>query len=349
MDDNDLSAEAAGGGEGKQKERLAFQYSQMLERAEEPNLAPQRKLILAMELMAYGLVDKSRELCNSLPMGFEHERNRRLEFLDRMEQGEKILAKVAAEQSARGGECANATVVADPRGGRRLTGVMIAPQARPVKKAVMVFGGNADRNFPISPPILDIADCHVIIMKDPSRCFGLCDIPRLGNNFEGSVARLKAILDELGVEQLYSLGFSSGGFASLKFALALQAEGVLCFSTPTSLDIEDEPGSTISKYPQLSALYRKARHLGTSMVREYTATEPHPAVILMFGAEHQRDRYFAEHMAHVSGVQLEPLPGHSLHATFVEAVSRGLFPSLFQRLLTLKPVTNAAPIFAAAE
>ena len=351
MDDNASGEDGKtqGMNEEKLRTRLAFQYSQMLERADEPNLAPERKLILSMELMAYGLVDKSRQLLQSIFSGAE--RDRRLDFLDRVEAGEKVLSKVIAAEAAETGTSPLIHPQIDPRGGRRLTGVLIAPQQQPVKQAVLIFGGNADRNFPISPPILEITNAHVIMIKDPSRCFGLCDIPRLGKDFEANIARMKRILKELGVEKLYSLGFSSGGFAAMKFALALEAEGVLCFSSPTSLDIEDEPGSSISKYPQLALLYRKARHLGTSMVREYNAKSPHPGVILVFGAEHARDKYFAEHMAPVAGVELEPLSGHQLHATFIEAVSRGMFASLFARMLAKKPVASneKAPLFVAAE
>ena len=334
---------------GQRPERTAFNYAQLLERAEQSNLPGPRKLIVAMELLAYGLADKARELCATIPMGFEHERNRRIDFLDRVEEGEKLLAKIAGSEAPGGKDQPPVAVEPDPRGGRRLTGVLIAPQRRPVRKAVLVFGGNADRNFPISPPILDIAACHVIVLKDPSRCFGLCDIPRLGRDFDGSVARLRLILRELGAEQVYALGFSSGGFAAMKFALALGADGALCFSTPTTLDIEDEPGKTISDYPQLSALYRKARHLGTNMAREYGAASPHPGLILVHGEEHARDKRFAGYMSGVAGTSLVPLPGHAQHASFMEAVARGMFPTLLDRMLALKPVTGATPLFAAAD
>jgi len=90
--------------------------------------------------------------------------------------------------------------------------------------------------------------------------------------------------------------------------------------------------------PQLVPLHSKAPQLITSMKREYLAADPHPGVILVHGGGHARDRKFAEHMRGVPGVSLVPLAGHNQHASYAEAVSRGMFPELYHRLLGLRPV-----------
>ncbi len=331
---------------GALKGRLAAEYAEMLERAEAPGVPPPKRAALAMELLAYGLVDKARSVIAGLPPALEQRRVRALRFLERIEAGEVLLAKVAAEQAQAGETGAGVAPARDPRAGRRLTGIVIVPQPHPTTRAVLVFGGNASRDLPISQPVADIADSHVVLIKDPSRCFGLADIPRLGDDFVQSLARLRRILAALGTRELYAIGFSAGGFAGMKFALALGGRGVLAFSSPTSLDLADEPGKTIEDYPQLIPLHGKAPHLVTSMRREYLAANPHPGVILVYGEGHPRDRKFAEHMRGVPGVALVPLAGHDQHASYAEAASRGLFPELYRRLLALTPVGTGV---AAAE
>lgn len=331
---------------GALKGRLAAEFAEVLQRADAPGVPPPKRAGLAMELLAYGLVDKARSLVEGLPPTLGPRRARLLQLLDRIDAGERLLDGVAAAQRQGGRPGADVAAKDVPGVGRRLTGIVVAPQPHPATRAVLVFGGNASRDLPVSQPVAEIEDAHLILIKDPSRCFGLADIPRLGADFPQSVARLRRIQSALGATELYAIGFSAGGFAGMKFMLTLGGRGVLCFSSPSSLDLADEPGKTIQDYPQLLPLHNKAPHLITSMKREYLAAATHPSIIMVYGERHPRDRKFAEHMRDVPGVSLVPLSGHDQHASYAEAVQRGMVAELYQRLLGLAPVGTGA---AAAE
>lgn len=299
-------------------------------RAARTNPLDRERLSLAFDALRSGLVDKAREVFGSVQPCAA--RASGLAFLDRVEAGEALLTEATRPAG-------DLVVSPEPPGARRLTGVLIAPlTATKTARALVVFGGNADRAFPIPRPLLK-SHFHLVVIRDPSRCFGMCQIPRLGLDYDTNLALVQRILQQMGASEIYCIGFSSGGFPALRFGLDLQAQGVLAFSSPTSLDIADDPGSDLSKYPQLALLYRKARHRATSMAVAYTRSPRRPRVLLVYGKEHTRDAFCAGLMAHVPGVRLRPLPGFSGHTSFSESLSRGAFSGFLRDLFDMAPMS----------
>jgi hypothetical protein len=305
-----------------------------LKLANEPNTAWSRKLGFAHLLLTSGLIDQLPGYVAELP---EKYRSYYKTLLDRLEAGEALLEQVTGRAAAN----------VEPGLGRIAHGIMIAPAVKPARRALIFFGGMGDGDMVLPRQATDLEDCHLLTIKDQANCFALCDIPRLGATYEDNLALIKAILAKLGADAVFCFGSSAGGFPALKFGLDLGARGVLAFSTPTSLDLDDEPGSDFKTYPLLVRLYRRARRLGRSMATAYQARVVHPRVLLVYGEGHERDAYFANHMAGVPGVELLPLAGFKEHTTYLEVTKRGMLPEMLGELLAMEAYRGDAEAAAA--
>ena len=205
------------------------------------------------------------------------------------------------------------------------------------RRAVLVFNGIADR-FALSRLLITETGTHVILMKDPGRCFGLLGIPELGADYAACLDNLRRVLAALDVEDVYCIGLSAGGAPALKYGLDLRVRGILGFSIPTTLDLRDDAGAEMSRYPQLVRLYRRARHLGTDLAAEYAARRPRPSLILVHSRRHARDAWLADRMRGMDGVTLIDTTGYDGHDTHHWCVRTGLGRSLIEKLFTQRQV-----------
>jgi hypothetical protein len=309
---------------------LPGSLQQVLDAATDRKAELERRLRAVHELLTFGYIDKAREVLDSLPPS--KRRDGKLALLEQIETGERLLKHVFPEIE---------TEVQEPLG-RKLSGIMVLPCPEPTPFALIFFGGNGERNFTLPHQLINRKGIHLIFLKDSVRCFSLCEIARLGPDFDTNLSRLKLILAELEATSVFCLGTSAGAFPALKFGLELDALGVLAFSGTASLQIEDDPGATMAKYPQLRALYKKARHLGTSMVTEYKQRAAYPSVTMVFGELNKRDAFFASYMEGMPGVKLFPVEGFPDHGSFTETLSRGVFPDLLDELFVGKRIMNPA-------
>jgi len=303
---------------------------QVLDVATDTKADLDRRFRAVHELLSFGLIEKARDVLNSLPPS--KRRDSKSAQIEQIETGERLLKHVIPD------------IKTEVHGdlGRRLSGIMVLPSNEPTQFALVCFGGNGERNFTLPHQLINRLGIHIIFVQDAVRCFSLCEIARLGSNYETNLARLKLILQELEATSVYCLGVSAGAFPALKFGLELEAQSVLAFSGTPSLNIADDPGATLAKYPQLRAITSKAPHLAASMITEYTNSQTHPSVTLVFGGKNKRDKFFAMHMKGMPGVKLVPIEGFTGHGAFTESVTRRLFPELLDMLFGGKPVTKAA-------
>lgn len=303
---------------------------QVLDIATDRKAEPERRFRAVHGLLTFGYIDKARDVLNSLPPS--KRRDTLFARIEQIETGERLLKHVIPEIK---------TEVHDQLG-RKLSGIMVLPSHDPTPFALVFFGGNGDRNFTLPHPLINRLGIHLIFIKDSVRCFSLCEVARLGPGFDANLPRLKLILAELEATSVFCLGTSAGAFPALKFGLELDALGVLTFSGTASLNIDDDPGATLAKYPQLRGIYTKARHLGTSMATEYAKSKVHPSVTFVYGEKNKRDAYFASFMEGIHGVQMYPIEGFPGHGSFAESLSRGVFPDLLDMLFAGQRVTNPA-------
>ena len=300
------------------------------ERARDVHASPLLRSEAVSELLQHGLLRDASDALDELGDAPEAEPLRRL--VERLWDGEALVARAA------GGEAATP---------RKCSSIMVAP-APGASRCLFVFSGIAMVPYPSLPAFATREACHLVFLFDPTRRFLLGRTPRLGATYEATLATLRRLLAALGGPALHCVGISSGGYPALRLGLALGARGVLAFSGPTTIDMNDDPGAPMSRYPQLVGVYRSVPHLVQGLGTPYAQANPRPRVILIYGAAHERDTFMAHLLADrvgpESGVALRPLPDFAEHDTFSEFVRQGWFEDAIDELLALEPyVAEPAP------
>lgn len=293
------------------------------ERALDAHASPAVRCAAVSELLQHGLLRDASEALDQLGDAAEAGTLRRL--VGRLWQGEALLADAAGEPAVTPRKCSS---------------VMVAP-AQGATRCLVVFSGIAMVPYPSLPAFAARAGCHLVFLFDPTRRFLLGRTPRLGATYEETVATLRRVVAALGGPALHCVGISSGGYPALRLGLELGAHGVLAFSGPTTIDMNDDPGAPMSKYPQLVGVYRSVPHLVQGVGTPYAQARSRPRVILIHGAAHERDTFMAHLLADrvgpEGGVSLRPLPGFAEHDTFSEFVRQGWFDGAIDELLALEP------------
>ncbi len=292
------------------------------------------RLTAARDLLKLGFLSDARKMLSSIDAAGAESVRRLSRFLDRLDAGERVLAETRTgdEPEAEGSSPADGQI--------RAGGILLAP-APGARRTILFFVGNGDNRFPFSQHLMQIATCHLIVVRDPARCFALCGIPRLGTGLDANIRRLRRIIAMMGSDRLACLGISAGGYAAMRYGIELGASAALTFSAPTTLDLKSEPGADLEKYPQLANLYAKAPERAIDLLPLYRETLPRPRVIAIYGEAHARDRAFAEHLAGVPGISLRPIAGFDGHTAFAEAGRLGMLDSVFAEMLALRPLEAA--------
>lgn len=202
-------------------------------------------------------------------------------------------------------------------------------------KVLITFGGNTGYLM-LPPPIVTLQDTHLIAIRDPQRCFAMCGVPGLGATYGDCVANLRVLIEALGGPEIYVTGVSAGGYPALRFGLDLGAQGVLGFSAPTTLDLADDPGADLSRYPQLTALYRQQPDIPLDLAKLYAATLPRPRAMLLFSMSNDRDTWLVDRMRPIEGIEAEPVANEAGHRVFVWLNAANAIPSYFDRLFALR-------------
>jgi hypothetical protein len=130
------------------------------------------------------------------------------------------------------------------------------------------------------------------------------------------LAALGRIAETLQPERIAVLGISAGGAGAIRFACDLHAQTLLGLSVPTTLDLSNDPGAELSRYPQLAKLYRQDRSLGIDLAAYFNAQAMRPETTLVYGTHHSRDAWLAQRMAGMRGVTLLGVPGYTGHTTY---------------------------------
>jgi len=230
---------------------------------------------------------------------------------------------------------------ADDEGSDGRPAVLVAP-CNGAQSVLITFGGNAGYLI-LGSTVQQLPHTHVIAIRDPKRCFGLCGLAGLGDTYEASRNNLRRLIVALGGTEVHCLGVSAGGYAALRFGLDLGAHGVLGMSAPTTLDLADDPGATLKRYPYLTALYRERRELGIDLARLYVETSPRPRVILLYAPSHARDAWLANRMRGIGGVELEEISDKAGHRVMRMLEATDTLAPYMDRLRDLRRFEAAMP------
>ena len=192
--------------------------------------------------------------------------------------------------------------------------VVLLP-SRTARTMTIVFSGN-NPEFALPAHLLIAHDTHLLLIHDRRRCFALAGIPGLGTDYAECVQSLMRIQEKLAPDSLHILGISAGGAGAIKFASDLQATQLVCFSVPTTLNLDDDPGAELKHYPQLTKLYRHDRSLGIDLAAYYDGYVDRPNAIFVYSEGHPRDSWLALRMSGIRGVTLLPTEGYTGHTTY---------------------------------
>jgi pimeloyl-ACP methyl ester carboxylesterase len=285
------------------------------------------RLAAVFELLRQGYIDSAREVLEQV-----EQRAPGLQRLTWLSQACARMRLHGANQDDRSGQ-APALRVPGTAGSfpvRCPTDVMIIRAPAGASRVLVAFGGFTE-TFWLAPPFLQLADCHVIVLRDSRRMFHLAGVDGLGEAYAACVDALRQLAAELGADRLFLAGSSAGGYAALRYALDLEVRGVLAISPVTQLNAGEKE---LAQYPALRPIARTAPEMMQDIIPLYQRAQNPPKVIIAWGERHPLDNWQATRMQVLPNVALEPV-GVAEHPVWIPLQARGQLAPLLQRLLAL--------------
>lgn len=205
--------------------------------------------------------------------------------------------------------------------------ILVSPRA-PGSELAIVFTGLLERSaLPLEAfdAYLSAAGMTAVYLRDFNRLLFCHGIQSLGPDFETGVEGLRRVIDGIGgIERVTTIGSSAGGTGAINFGLALPADRILCFSTPTTIvqpfldDIKDHRGQLV--------LARLNKLVPPDLLdpRPRIKAQARPVRIdLIYGQEHSLDCGHAQRLRGHPGVNHYGLDGFGGHASLNEVILRG--------------------------
>lgn len=192
------------------------------------------------------------------------------------------------------------------------------------KIAVLVFTGLADRMvmpLPMFDRYLAELDVTGIYLRDARRIGFFNGVRSLAPDYDATIAALRDLLAEKGVEEVHTIGNSAGGMAAVSYGIDLGAKTVLGFSAPVALtraaaDRDRRTGRFADRI--VGQVPEERRNL-----RARLEQAPDTSVRLFYGAAMPEDRYHAETLEGLPNVQLEPIEGMAGHGALFRVAHTG--------------------------
>lgn len=250
-------------------------------------------------------------------------------FASRVEDGNLSLQRLFA------GQIAETTL---PTGSNYNDATLLFAPCRGATSLVITFGGNTAQLM--LPSEITTLQTHLIAIRDRHRCFSMRGVPGLGRNYAGCLDNLRRLIAKFRITSVYCAGVSAGGYPALRYGLDLGANGVLAFSAPTTLDLADDGNAPLSRYPQLTALYRDLPDIPLDLAKLYANTLPRPRAILVYSPADKRDSWLANRMAGIEGVELDVAPEEAGHRVFPWLKSADRVSAYIEKLLLLRPMAE---------
>lgn len=188
----------------------------------------------------------------------------------------------------------------------------------------VIFTGLVDRAM-VPLPSLDRyfaeLDISTIYLRDSTRFLFNSGISSISSDFSGTVDYLRRLLADWNTCRLVSVGSSAGGFAAIRYGLALGAERIVTFSSPTNLnsDFLAEDGRARLVEKRLQGLPREVLDIRPTVRANRGRTPIH----VTFGKGMRQDSRHAHHIAGEPGVHLHPIEGLAVHDSLVWLAREG--------------------------
>jgi dienelactone hydrolase len=171
---------------------------------------------------------------------------------------------------------------------------------------------------------------NIVYLRDETYCLNLAGNRSLGADYAASVAALRALCSGRSWNELYTVGFSMGGYSAMRFGLDLGVRAVLSFSGPSTL-VSAEYRAKIG----LNWFYQAAPAMAADLLPLFQQASRRPRLLLCYGELNPVDAGMAEHMAGLAETELIAFPGFRGHSTFMEAGRLNKLGELTARLTGL--------------
>jgi hypothetical protein len=202
--------------------------------------------------------------------------------------------------------------------------------------AVLVFCGVRHRvgmPLPLMHRWLSRLGASIVYLRDFRGLCYLGGVQSLGD-FERTKAALRELLSSLGVTRAVSYGCSGGGFAALRYALDLGADGV-CLGSPVNLTPAFNAHMNHGSFAdELQAAFPDEE---LDLRKAFEARPGATRALVAFGGRNWNERIQAEHMRGIEGVILHPIKGYGGHSTASELIRRGDFEPLIGAFVHAAP------------
>jgi tetratricopeptide (TPR) repeat protein len=193
---------------------------------------------------------------------------------------------------------------------------VIVARAANVDTAVLVFTALTDvvsMPLPIFDRYLAALGITAIYLKDFQRLFYLRGIASLGQRYDGTIRALREICRRLGLQRLFTLGTSAGGFAAVRYGVELGADRMLSFCGETHGAVGGtaklEPGVALIKRRLAACVPQEELDL-----REFLLSRRYSGKIEWFySAGAARDTDQALHLSGIGGLTLQGVTGCDDH------------------------------------
>jgi len=193
----------------------------------------------------------------------------------------------------------------------------------------MLFCGVAARfgvELNIMMQWLKVLPVNVIYVRDFSHLLYLQGIKSLGSEAE-SVVRIRAALEKIGTKKLVCIGNSGGCFGALYYGHLLQADEIVCFSGPTTLEAGVQEKADRPVYERIHELVSQGEIVEPDVVGAYEKNGIKVRYIL--GEHSEFDQIQASRIAHIPTVSIEPLEGWDGHFVLGELARREMLAAIF--------------------
>ena len=196
---------------------------------------------------------------------------------------------------------------------------------RPGAQSVLfIFTGDAKMlwvSLHVLHQIVERFDCHVVYLRDFSGLGYFGGVGGFGSDYKTCVARMSDLAADLGAPRLHVIGNSGGGYAAMRYAYDLKADGVLVFSP--AMD---------AKEVAVAMGDNSETHIVPDLVEVYASAEA-PRATLVFGEAHSADAARCGRFAGLPKVRLAPILGYDRHDILAHVLAEGAFPLMLGELL----------------
>ncbi|NEX93554.1 hypothetical protein, partial [Caulobacter sp. 17J65-9] len=191
--------------------------------------------------------------------------------------------------------------------------------------AVLVFMGLADQlvmPIPMFDRYLAEHDFTAVYLRDHQRLLYLTGMPSLAPDYAGTLAKLRGMLDALGVRRLITVGNSAGGVGAISYGIDMGAEQIIGFGSPTTL-IGKLKSVDHRARAFADRLYRSVPHEQRDIEAKLRDPARKARVDLFYGEGMPEDRAHATQVEGVHGVTLRPLAGFGGHGSLLRLAQEG--------------------------